>query len=360
MEEEEKKKYVLTPEDDPSYLEWMQFLTEVTDAGADGESRRRLLQEHFGSVIEGANPRSTGKALFIFGASNNGKSEYAKILRAQLTPPEWQYTSFSLNQLGQNSLLHMEKALLAVDGDYSVDFSAPTSLRVRDDGTLKKIITGDSVEIKKLYQDVRPGTIRSKLMVLSNALPTSMDKTGGFYKRFSFIKFPNYFDPDDPKTDAETASRIIKKCHKAVRDWGIRGWQRWNKQGFKFSTCCDEEELKRELRESNDPVAKFCNEFLEEMSYDHPDFGDGGWKLPIPELFAKFQAWTRNENYRASYSKTVFSQRLRSWLQMENPTMWHRENPLVTRSVKDADGHFRSVRCCLGIRYKVVRPDQVE
>ena len=101
-----------------------------------------------GNILQGAIPKGNNKALFIYGHSSNGKSEFLKIIRGLLHHS--QVGTIKLSALSTQTVHKLKDKLLAIEGD-----SSGESKRVNNVDILKEIVTGDPTERKKLYKGHR-------------------------------------------------------------------------------------------------------------------------------------------------------------------------------------------------------------
>ena len=301
---------------------WAEYLTSLLGEGEDGAAREAVLQEHVGSALAGALPTGSGRALYVYGETRNGKSEFIKIIRGLLHPS--QTAGVSLSNLRPNALYGIRGALLAYDSD------CPThdrSLYVKDDSVLKKIITGEPVEIKELYSDVRQIVLRAKLFAFSNGLPTSVDKTGGFYRRFTLLKFPNYFPEGALGPGDRLHEEILHECRSSIYRWAVEGYKRLLENGGAYSESPDHRTMLAETKSLNDPIYGFLEERVDVLLPENDGFAEAS--VPISNLYVLFQAWLEQEGFRTyNCSKNRFSRRVSSHLHGARPS-WQARNPTV-------------------------------
>ena len=331
-------------ETDESRSVWERYLSDLLGDGPEGGAREMVLQEHVGNIIAGSLPRGSNRALYVYGETRNGKSEFVRILCGLMHPS--QTSAVSISKLSEKTVWRLRRSLLALDSDAS---TAHRSIYVRDDSILKKLITGDKLESKKLYADETDCILKTKLVVLSNSLPTSVDKSSGFYRRFSLLRFPNYF-PEGLGKQGDLADRILATCRPTIYRWAIEGYRRLITNDGQFSVGPDQETLMKETKEANDPVYAFLSQSCEILDDRHPEWaGTESPGAPVGRLYIMFLAWLQQEGLKTySCSKNLFSRRVRLHLHAARPE-WQAANPAV-KVTSTPDG--KSVRCFVGIREK--------
>lgn len=322
-----------TPEE---MMEWYDFLFQVCGDGLEGESRTNVLQEHFGYVLGGEPPASYGKCLYLFGGSDNGKSTYASIIRSLL--PGKLTATFNANALCSNTVPNIKDSLVAIDDDLSV---SGNSSFLKDDGIFKKIITGDPVPMKKMRENIVDAVVRAKIMVLSNSLPTSSDKTQGYYKRLSFVLFPNTFT----EGNSDIKNRIAKRCKFAILQWGIEGYKRLSEKR-KFSQSCDQEALMGETKRRNDPVIDFLenNYYLDEEWHYYRQFGKAPSFLhenypEVETVYGHYSRWSDRIGNRRKVNLNEFKRRVRHFCRDKDPRfLTSRIDPIEARQYRGDNG----------------------
>ena len=321
---------------------WGEYLDSLVNGDAEGRKRQAVLQEHVGHILGGATPNGSNRALYIYGESNNGKSEFFKIVQGLLLPH--QTVGVSLNDFSKQTVnnLHSTNALLALDGDVSM---ADRSVHVKEDSRLKKVITGETVPIKKLYADERDVVAKAKVVALSNGLPTSIDKTGGFYRRWNIVQFPNWFGD---RKEADLAGDLLKKCRPAIYEWALEGYKRLVENGMKQTLSPDHNELLAEAKTGNDPVFAFLHEKTVILQpEENPNWDVRSPSVAVGRLYILFEAWLQQEGLRTfSCSKNKFSRRVKSHLHAARPKWQGKNKAVITKREPDGGAvrHFVGVK----------------
>ena len=274
-----------------------------------GRGRERLLQEHVGNIFSRRTPDGNNRCLFIFGPSDNGKSKFFNIVRYILGNDNiW---ALDICNMDEKCLAEMSECYLALDADYSESYG--NNKRMRHDGSFKKVVTGDPIMVRRPYYRPESKIVKAKLVVLSNGLLTTTDKSEGFYKRFSLLKFPNTFivggEGDEPGVDL----RIFNECRDTFFNWALEGYRRLRANNFVFSLGPDDTALKEETRKNNDPIYFFMREKLSPLQ--------GADIIPRDNIYRLFIAWQGQEGLNTRITKRRFVVRLNHLLSRFWPKM---------------------------------------
>ena len=229
-----------------------------------GDGRALVLQEHIGSIFSGRKPDGNSRCLFIYGTSDNGKSKFFRIVRRFLGAG--QVVNFSIKKLNEGIIFELSNRLLGLSSDYSVAYD---KYRMTDDEDFKNMVTGDPVTGRELYHPPITTVVRAKLVILSNHLITSVDKSQGFYKRFSFLRFPHTFIPGGQGDVPDIDDQIFKYAKDAFFSWAIEGYQRLESNKFVYSVGIEAKRLLEAVKINNDPVYQFMQEKIIYQKGDH-------------------------------------------------------------------------------------------
>ncbi len=183
----------------------------------------------------------------LIGSGANGKSTYLKILEKFIG--EDNVTSSSLylllKQRFEGSKLY--KKLVCLMGETSFDLITNTDY-------LKKLSGEDMVRAEFKGKNGFDFRNYAKLIMATNSLPPTADKTIGFYRRWKIIKFPNKFDKE---TDIlinvleEEYKNLSLKCFKIVK-------KLWKKRVFVNDGTF--ETRKKDYEEESNPLMKHIKE----------------------------------------------------------------------------------------------------
>jgi len=191
--------------------------------------------------------------LFAFvGGGSNGKGTFIKLLYKFLGKNN--YISSDLKPLSENrfELAGLYKKLLCVIGEVSYD-------DLKNTNQIKKLAGEDliSFEIKgkMSFSDENSATC----ICLTNSLPTTPDKSTGFYRKWLIIDFPNQFKDINKnlieKIPEKEFENLAKKSLRILK--GLY-------ESRKFTNEGDFEERAKRYEERSNPVMRFIEEYCEE------------------------------------------------------------------------------------------------
>lgn len=227
--------------------------------------------------------------MFIFdGGGANGKS--VLINTFQLMFAEDQITPLSLDVMASSSF---SKELLIKS---RVNFCAEQKKGFLDSEELKKIITGDRIEINRKFKIALSFTPKTKIVVACNGLPTFKDTTHAIYRRLLIIRFKNRYltESDYNKLSNPKLSNSflqdkqlfpkIKKEMSAILNLFISGLIDLRKNDYQFIDSNDSQKAMNEYKKDSDTV----REFLEDNYYK-----DDKGSVSISEIYEHYRFWYR-------------------------------------------------------------------
>ena len=130
--------------------------------------------------------------IFCFiGGGCNGKSQFLKLLRKFIGGYNCTSTELDILLNSRFEKTRLYKKLVCQMGETNFNEMSQTSL-------LKKLSGGDLIGFEFKNKDPFDAENYAKILIATNTLPTTTDKTLGFYRRWMIIDFPNQFSE---KTD---------------------------------------------------------------------------------------------------------------------------------------------------------------
>ena len=260
----------------------------------------------------------------LHGSGSNGKSEFRKILRKFLGNNNVSSTSLDtlLNSRFEPAKLHNK--LMCEMGETNLSSLENTQL-------IKRLVSGkDLVGIE--YKNKKPFDFinYAKMVISTNNLPPTDDKTDGFYRKWSIIDFPNTFSDDKdvfsqiPDSEYEC---LATKCL-YIADNLLK------KRSFSSDGTFEQ---RREKYESlSNPIEKFIREFVDE---EDPD-GD----IPKWDFEKRLNGWLKDNKIRSFSSIMIAKCMKRKGIQER--TLWKEwyENNSATK---------KQFKCWIGIKWKI-------
>jgi len=257
-----KEKIENTPEMDKIFTEWV------------GEKYVKTLYEIIAYSILADYP--IHRLFCLIGSGLNGKSCFLRLLERFIG--EKNITSTELDTLlySRFEVTRLHKKLVCIMGETNFSEISQTSI-------LKKLTGQDLIGYEYKNKNPFEGKNYAKIIIATNNLPTTTDKTIGFYRRWCIIDFPNTFSekkdilkdiPDEEYESLALKSLIILKNLLEKKEFYEEG--------------TIEERAKR-YEDKSDFLEKFIKEFTQEDS-------DGFvWKS---EFEKKFNDWCKSFRFR--------------------------------------------------------------
>jgi len=187
--------------------------TSIPDQGIQD-----LLQEYVGySLIQNINK---GKMLFLTGGGGDGKSVFIDLVtalhfRTVAVEPD-NLDGFQLNRIL----------------DATLCTAAETDKKIMEQA-LKKLVTGDLINVQRKYKDDIPFRNQSRFIFSCNELPHIMDSSAGFWRRMFIVPFDN--PPKEEDKIDDLAEQIKANELDYVLTWAINGLMRLKANNWVFT-----------------------------------------------------------------------------------------------------------------------------
>ena len=248
---------------------WLHFLDEVLP----DEEAQRVLAEFIGyCFVRGINPE---KMLVLLGGGSNGKSVTLTIIEALLGRQN--VSNVTLSDLTcdaeKRCMTEGKLANISHESDREIDASM-----------LKKIVSQEPVDIRKLYVGTRIIREYGKLITSFNSLPRA-EATHGFYRRWLILPFRRTIT--EQEADVNLSAKLCGELS-GILNWVLDVLPQFMLRG-QFSPCkvC-QTELER-FRLQSDSVQLFLHECCER---------DETITTPGKDLFAKYKNFCYNDMLR--------------------------------------------------------------
>ena len=215
--------------------------------------------------------------LFCFiGAGMNGKSKFLELLRNFIGQENCCSTELDTLLHSRFEVTRLHKKLICQMGETNFGEMNKTSM-------LKKLSGGDLIGFEYKGKDCFEDKNYSKLIIATNNLPTTTDKTIGFYRRWMIIDFPNQFsEAKDILNDIpeEEYNALASKCCFILKEL-------LDKRAFTNEGSV--EERMKVYEDHSNPLEKFIKDNIEE------DIDGYVWKY---EFTDKLNAWCKDNRFR--------------------------------------------------------------
>jgi P4 family phage/plasmid primase-like protien len=259
----------------------------------------------------------------LYGSGSNGKSCFLKILSNFLGRNNICTTSLELLTRSRFETARLYRKLACVMGETNLQKLENTQI-------IKNITSGKdpvAMEIKnKMPFDDNP---YSKLIIATNNIPPTDDKTDGYYRRWKIVDFPNQFQNDGvdvlSSIPIEEYSNLASKCLLVLDDI---------LKNRKFINDGSIEERKRRYEDRSSPIDKFFSLFVDEEANDD---------ISVRDFATSLNNWLKENRMRELSDMTISSQlKTKGIHQVRLRKEWFENSSRVERMV----------RCWAGVKWK--------
>jgi putative DNA primase/helicase len=263
---------------DPTALAplWLAFLDRVVPDKAS----QRVLAEYLAYLFIPAAKLKLEKVLLLYGTGANGKSVFFEIIIALLGPEN--VSSYALGSLTKEpayARAHLATKLL----NYGSELSGANA----DVDTFKRLASGEPVEARLPYGQPFVMTNYAKLIFNCNELPTEVEHSHAFFRRFLIVPFTVTIP--EAEQDKTLASKIIQEELAGVFNWILEGLHRLlDQQGFTSSDA-----IQAQL-EAYKKQADTVRLFLEEAGY----VADADNWVMGQEVYQAYKYFCQEDGYR--------------------------------------------------------------
>lgn len=258
--------------------------------------------------------------IFCFiGGGMNGKSCFLTLLRKFIGNYNCCSTELDSLMTSRFEVTRLHKKLVCQMGETNFNEMSKTSI-------LKKLTGGDLIGFE--YKNKNPFEEKNyaKIIIATNNLPTTTDKTVGFYRRWMIIDFPNQFTEKKDilsEIPEEEYNNLATKCITILKEL---------LEKREFTNEGTVEERTKKYEDHSDPLEKFIKEYVEEDS-------DGSiWKF---EFEKRLNQWCESNKFRklsdVSIGKKMKDKKIDNALRLAD---WF------------TDGQRKQFRAWIGIKWK--------
>jgi len=300
-----KERFVETPTIDKIFIEWV------------GEDYKQTLYEIISYCLI---PDYPIHRLFCFiGGGLNGKSCFMRLLKKFIGEENVTATELDTLLNSRFEVTKLYKKLVCIMGETNFAEMEKTSI-------IKKLTGQDTIGFEHKNKNPFDDFNYAKILIATNNLPTTTDKTIGFYRRWLILDFPNKFSEqkdilkDIPEEEFEI---LAVKSLKILKDL-MEKRKFWNEG--------EPEDRAKRYEDKSDPLEKFLKEYTEE------DFNGSIWKF---EFEKQFNDWCIGHRFR-HFSDVAIGKKMKDKGVEQGQKMsdWF------------IDGQRKPLRAWLGIKWK--------
>lgn len=256
----------------------------------------------------------------LIGSGMNGKSCFLRMIQKFIGAENCCSTELDTLMESRFEITRLHKKLVCMMGETNFNELTKTS-------KLKKLTGQDLIGFEYKGKTPFQDTNYAKIIIATNNLPETSDKTTGFYRRWLIIDFPNQFDEKKdilatiPEEEYECLAR---KCILIILPDLLRR-RRFENEGSL-------EDRQRKFEDKSNPLDKFLKDRTEE------DFSKHIWKF---EFEREFNQWCKENRYRiASENSIGLKMKQRGYNDDRKLSDW-----LI-------DGQKKQLRCWVGLGWK--------
>jgi len=226
--------------------------------------------------------------MFCFhGGGSNGKSCYLQLLKKFVGGKNCCATELDVLLKSRFEITRLHKKLVCLMGETNFGEMNRTAV-------LKRLTGNDLIGMEYKNKNHFEDKNYAKIIIATNNIPTTTDKTDGFYRRWMIIDFPNQFSEKKDilvEIPMEEYEALAVKCIGLLKDL-------LDNRGFEKEGSI--EERKKRFEEKSNPLSKF----LAENVIDHQDLG---MYVSKSEFSKRLNEWLKENNFRAMGDVTISS-----------------------------------------------------
>lgn len=257
-----KEKFFETPTMDRIFAEWV------------GEKYVKTLYQIIAYCLLPDYP--IHRLFCLIGEGMNGKSCFLRLLRKFVGEENVTATELDTLLSSRFEVTRLHKKLVCVMGETNFSEISKTSI-------LKKLTGQDTIGFEYKNKTPFDDINYAKIIIATNNLPTTTDKTTGFYRRWFIIDFPNRFSEKKDILESipeEEYEFLAVKCSILLKEL---------LEKREFLNEGSIEERAKKFEDHSDPLEKFLKEFTEE------DLNSHIWKF---EFEKRLNNWCKENRFR--------------------------------------------------------------
>ncbi len=273
---------------------WLEFVDLVT---AGDVELANYLQCVIGSALIG---KPLVEGFYIaYGEGGNGKSTFFNAITRVLgrgyagsIDPEVLTVGYKRDRQNGLTALVGKRLVIAPESEEQARLSSATT---------KRVASTDAMTVKHLYADPETVDPSHSLFMFTNHLPVVSSRDNGTWRRLRVVPFEVPM-PKGPENVPDYAAVLAAECPGTVLQWCIDGAVQFVANGCRIPDCTAVELATRAWKDSNDIVAMFLADAVE-------DTGNDGDFVPAVQMHKAFCAWCHDRG-RIGLTRAELGERL--------------------------------------------------
>jgi P4 family phage/plasmid primase-like protien len=250
--------------------------------------RRQILYEILAYCLVDSYP--INRMFILFGSGRNGKSQFLELLTRFIGYENTTSTELEkiIDSRFECSKLHRKKAALIGETNFTA---------IKSSDRIKKITGHDMLTAEFKGKDPFDFTNTAKILIASNSIPETLDKTEAFHSRCIIIEFTNRFNEGKPIIDTipeQEYENLLYKCLKLLPELMEKG---------KFTNEGTIEEKAAKYEKLSNPWLTYEKEKL--------DYSDINANTPLWILYEEYLSFCSHNHFRVE-SKNEIARKLRN------------------------------------------------
>ena len=197
----------------------------------------------------------------LIGSGANGKTTFLDLISRYLGKENVVGSSLDLIISNRFETANLYKKLVCLMGETNFGTLSKTEM-------LKKLCGGDLIRGEFKGKGSFSYTNYAKIIISTNSLPPTTDKTRGFYRRWTIVEFSNIFEEK-----FDVLAQIPEKEYENLAKFSIKLLKNMRKKGG-FEKEENIEEKRKRYESFSNPVNKFIEEYYEKDISSHTSSSD--------------------------------------------------------------------------------------
>lgn len=277
------------PEADTTYVDGI-----ITDWCQGDEVKKEMLYELAGCCFYSDKPIKKWWA--IEGKADTGKSTFLRLLREVVGEDNVGSTPIQ-NLKDSNAIAELIDKPVNIVDDGSSKFTTDLS-------NLRRIIQGDEMQVKLLYQNRFTVKIESRMVFVFNKIPRFRDDNDATAKKMLMVGFNRVYT--DEEKDTDLIDKLTTEENKeAFLKLAIGGMKNVLDRNLTFTVSEESKRMTAQIMEESDQFVSFVADTISD-DYDWKQFLDG---KKTSDVYEEFRQWAIAEGYQNLMVRRQFTDR---------------------------------------------------